>query len=86
MGTDIEDRCEELRQAINKLKEQVADLHEDGIFDELDESLPRGNVATSRNEELHSNITLAFRHLEDARMRLGKVMQAAQGGVSILDK
>ena len=36
--------------------------------------------------EAKANITLAYRHLEDARMRLGKVIQAIEGGVSIWDE
>jgi hypothetical protein len=36
--------------------------------------------------EMIANLTLAYRKLEDARMRVGKAMQAYQGGVSILDK
>lgn len=36
--------------------------------------------------ELSANVTLAFRHCEDARMRLGKAIQALDGGVSIFDK
>lgn len=36
--------------------------------------------------EMKANITLAFRHLEDARMRLGKVLQAYDGGRSIYDR
>ena len=36
--------------------------------------------------ELAANIALAFRHCEDARMRLGKAIQALDGGVSIFDK
>jgi len=36
--------------------------------------------------EFRANITLAFRHLEDARMRLGKAIQAIDGGVSCYDK
>jgi hypothetical protein len=35
--------------------------------------------------EALANMTLAHRKLEDARMRLGKVIQAIEGGVSILD-
>lgn len=38
----------------------------------------------NRNEAI-SNVVLAYRHLEDARMRLGKVLQAVDGGVSIFD-
>lgn len=33
-----------------------------------------------------ANLMLAYRHLEDARMRIGKCMQQLQGGVSIYDK
>lgn len=36
--------------------------------------------------EIIANITLAFRHLEDAQMRLGKAIQAYDGGVSVYDK
>lgn len=44
------------------------------------------NIPNTRNANMKANLTLAFRHLEDARMRLGKAMQAYQGGISILDK
>lgn len=43
-------------------------------------------LANEDRPEVMSNITLAFHHLEDARMRLGKVIQAASGGVSVYDK
>jgi len=36
--------------------------------------------------EAGANATLAYRHLEDARMRIGKVIQALDGGVSCYDK
>lgn len=36
--------------------------------------------------EALANVMLAYRHLEDARMRLGKVIQALEGGVSVYDK
>ena len=36
--------------------------------------------------EAIANIMLAYRHVEDARMRLGKVLQAMDGGVSVYDK
>ena len=44
---------------------------------------------TTPNEdhgEAVANIMLAYRHLEDARMRLGKVMQAMNGGESVYSK
>jgi len=37
------------------------------------------------NSEAIANAVLAFRHLEDAAMRLGKVLQALNGGESIYD-
>lgn len=33
--------------------------------------------------EVSANILLAYRHLEDAAMRLGKAIQARDGGVSV---
>jgi hypothetical protein len=36
--------------------------------------------------EAVANIMLTYRHLEDASMRLGKVIQALDGGVSVYDK
>jgi hypothetical protein len=36
--------------------------------------------------EVESNLILAYRHLEDAGMRLGKAIQAYDGGVSVYDK
>jgi hypothetical protein len=40
---------------------------------------------TPDRAEAIASIQLAHRHLEDARMRCGKVIQALEGGVSILD-
>ena len=37
-------------------------------------------------DEANANAMLAYRHLEDASMRLGKTIQALDGGVSIYDK
>lgn len=36
--------------------------------------------------EMIANLILTYRHLEDASMRLGKVIQAYDGGVSVYDK
>lgn len=36
--------------------------------------------------EAIANVMLAYRHLEDASMRLGKVIQALDGGISVYDK
>ena len=42
--------------------------------------------ASYLHQEMIENIVLAYRHLEDARMRLGKAIQAYEGGESIYDK
>ena len=36
--------------------------------------------------EAKANVMLTYRHLEDASMRLGKAIQALDGGVSVYDK
>lgn len=36
--------------------------------------------------EALANATLAYRHLEDASMRLGKAIQVLDGGISVYDK
>jgi hypothetical protein len=36
--------------------------------------------------EASANAMLAYRHLEDASMRLGKLIQAIDGGISVYDK
>lgn len=72
-------RCRELWREIKTLSANVSDLH---AHDELAE------VALNAEEvsEVHANVMLSFRHLEDAAMRLGKAIQAADGGVSVYDK
>jgi hypothetical protein len=36
--------------------------------------------------EMIANLMLSYRHLEDASMRLGKTIQAFDGGRSVYDK
>lgn len=51
----------------------------DGLKKMYIASMPEGAQPLG---EVMANITLAYRHGEDARMRLGKVFQALDGGVS----
>jgi hypothetical protein len=62
--------CEALRREIKATAEKVMALYRDG---------------TDINEAW-ANAILAYRHLEDASMRLGKVIQALDGGVSVYDR
>ena len=36
--------------------------------------------------EVHANYMLSYRHIEDTSMRLGKVLQALNEGISVYDK
>lgn len=82
----LEERCQELRIRIESVKSGVCSVFNGYKFREGDDILQGANIPSTRNANMKANLTLAFRHLEDARMRLGKAMQAYQGGISCLDK
>ena len=69
-----------LRALIKDAGEQVHSLKGD------DWGLSQADGDNSAGGEIAANIMLAYRHLEDSSMRLGKVMQAKNGGVSILTR
>lgn len=55
----------------------------------LTDAVKSGAVPTTAGEdrgEMIANLMLCYRHLEDASMRLGKAIQAHDGGVSVYDK
>jgi len=62
--------CIEIRVELKSVEEQVRNMMSDPNF----------------NPEMKANVMLAVRHIEDARMRLGKVLQHAGDGISIYDK
>ena len=76
---DLEFRCNDLRQEVKCIGDTVKDLMQDSTFD-------GEQTFISQHSEMKANIMMAYRHLEDARMRLGKVMQQIQGGISKYDK
>lgn len=71
--------CTELRAEIKDIGEKVIILKGHSVFDSLDYS-------GDKFGEMKANIMLAYRHLEDARMRLGKVIQAYDGGTSVYNR
>lgn len=77
--TPLKEICDDLRVEIKQTADKVHALLSHSEFDEI-EAYP-GQVS-----EMKANIMLTYRHLEDARMRVGKILQAAVDGVSILDK
>lgn len=63
--------CEDFRRQLKPIADDlIARVHQDGEL----------------RPEVIANIMLAYRHLEDASMRLGKAIQAIDGGISVYDK
>lgn len=72
-----------LRMQINGFRGEIGDLATQVVAMKRADT---GLIPGDDKGEYIANITLAFRHLEDARMRLGKAIQALDGGISIYDK
>jgi hypothetical protein len=68
--------CERLRRAIKPIAEELMVLYRET------RAAPMGSNAG----ETLANAMLAYRHLEDASMRLGKAIQALDGGTSVYDQ
>ena len=77
----IKDVCFSQRVEIERMKTVVKSLMKHGVFNE-----ERIKGDSRDDGEMKANIMLAYRHLEDARMRLGKVVQAYDGGQSVYPK
>ena len=77
--TPLKEMCDEIRVEIKQIGDKVHALltHSDCEAE---------NEYIGQRAEMKANIMLTYRHLEDARMRVGKILQAAGDGVSILDK
>ena len=75
MSNSVRKECHRLRLRIENTKVRTKVM-----FDQVIEVGPE-DLAEAR-----ANMELVYRHLEDARMRLGKVIQAIDGGTSIYDK
>lgn len=77
--TSLKEMCDTLRTEIKKIGDVVHALlsHSES---NAEDKYP------GQHSEMAANIMLTYRHLEDARMRIGKILQAADDGVSILDK
>jgi hypothetical protein len=73
---DLKEVCDVLRAEIDAVADRLKGLRQHSALMHVPVE-PRG--------EMFSNITLAYRHLEDARMRIGKVIQHFESGVSKYD-
>ena len=81
MGIELKQQCDNFRKRILGIAKDVKSLMKHSDFDDMTKQTYEG-----QHDEMKPNIMLAYRHLEDARMRVGKILQAADDGVSILDK
>lgn len=77
-GMDFVQSCNGLRATIQNV---ITEVREEIKL--VKESETDG---TQDHGEMIANLTLALRHLEDARMRIGKGIQAHDGGKSVYDK
>ena len=69
---NFKESCFQVRDALEPLKREVLILKTHWCF-VADENF------TGQHGEMKANIMLAYRHLEDARMRMGKAIQAYDG-------
>jgi hypothetical protein len=79
VGETLEHLCKRLREELKLIENQTRAVKD----------YPEFNAAESypgQYDEMRAQSMLAVRHIEDARMRLGKVLQYAGDGVSIYDK
>ncbi len=76
------ERCDERRKSIKEVAAAVKQMR-----DELTgpAASPRDHDDTRDVGEMIANLMLTYRHLEDASMRLGKAIQAHDGGKSVYD-
>ncbi len=79
MEEEMKAICDRMRVSIKDAGEEIKNLLYHSDFDK-EETYP------DQHAEMKANIMLTYRHLEDARMRIGKILQAAGDGVSIHDK
>ena len=69
---EFKECCFKLREEIELTKSTVLGLKKHEVFNQE-------QTAAEQHGEMKANIMLSFRHLEDARMRLGKAVQAIEG-------
>lgn len=77
---DFDQLCSVGRTNIKTVGEFVSDLRKVAI------DFPIVDNHRSDKGEMIANVTIAYRHLEDAAMRLGKAIQAYEGHGSIYDQ
>lgn len=79
MESTIKDLADELRAELGKIEKRIRGLMGSSVYN--------GEQGfAGQHSEMKAQTMLSVRAIEDARMRLGKLCQYADDGVSILDK
>lgn len=73
--------CEDLRRRLKVIADEMTQIRKR----EHRAHHGTGKKAVTEGEAM-ANFVLAFRHLEDASMRLGNAIQVLDGGISVYDK
>ena len=79
MEETLEDLCNSLRTELKVIEDKVRAMKRRSEFNHKPENYP------GQHDEMINQSILSVRHIEDARMRLGKVLQYSRDGVSIFD-
>lgn len=78
MKLELISTCNILRKDLLSVEADIRVLQKANDFDNPE-------ARPGQHAEIRANIQLALRHVEDARMRLGKVIQHAENRQSIFD-
>jgi len=73
------EECYSLRDEMRAIAKKIADLRYGLTAREANEEFP----APADVGGMIANLMLAYRHIEDATMRMGKAVQAFDGGTSV---
>lgn len=69
----LDEECKRIREELRLVGPKIVKLH----------NHPRAGAGYPDSDEINANLQLAYRHTEDAVMRLGKAIQAYDGGRSV---
>lgn len=75
----LEEKCNDIRSEVKKIEKYTRSLLNDKTY-------RNEQSFCGQHEEMKAQTMLAVRALEEARMRIGKVLQYSGDGVSIYDK
>jgi hypothetical protein len=82
----LKETCDDLRRELKGVEETLRALKKHPDVPDPRMAAPHGEKFKGQAGEMIAQLMLAVRHVEDARMRIGKVLQYADDGISILDK